>query len=86
LRTKNVLKCLIIAASKKNRLSNKKNSKPLVPLLKLHLIERTILSTRKVGINDFYIVTDYEGKKVRHYLDKLSQRTNTNITHIINEE
>jgi len=80
------MKCLILAAGRGSRLSNKGNSKPLVPLLGLPLIERTILTARKGGIDDFYIVTGYEGKNVRHYLDKLGQRTNTNITHVINEE
>ena len=80
------MKCLIIAAGRGSRLSNKGNSKPLVPLLGLPLIERTILTARECGINDFFVVTGYEGEKVRHYLDKFSQRTNINITHIINEE
>ena len=80
------MKCLIIAAGRGSRLSNKGNSKPLVPLLGLPLIERTILTARKSGINDFFVVTGYEGEKVRSYLDKLGQRTNTNITHVINEE
>ncbi len=34
----------------------------------------------------FIVVTGYEGEKVRRHLDKLGQRTNTNITHVINEE
>ena len=80
------MKCLIIAAGRGSRLSNKGNSKPLVPLLGLPLIERTILTARECGIYDFYVVTGYEGEKVRRYLDKLGQRTNTNITHVINEE
>jgi CDP-L-myo-inositol myo-inositolphosphotransferase len=80
------MKCLIIAAGRGSRLSKKGDSKPLIPLLGLPLIERTILTARKGGINDFYVVTGYEGEKVRRYLDKLGQRTNINITHIINEE
>jgi len=86
LRTKNVMKCLLIAAGRGSRLSNKGKSKPLVPLLGLPLIERTILTARESGINDFFVVTGYEGEKVRLYLDKLGQRKNTNITHVINEE
>jgi len=80
------MKCLIIAAGCGSRLSSKGESKPLVPLLGLPLIERTILTAKKGGINDFYVVTGYEGEKVRRYLDKLGQRTNTHITHVINEE
>jgi len=77
---------LIIAAGRGSRLSNKGNPKPLVPLLGLPLIERTILTARKGGINDFCVVTGYEGEKVRPFLDELGLRKNTNITHIINEE
>lgn len=80
------MKCLIIAAGRGSRLASKGDSKPLVSLLGLPLIERAILTARKGGINDFYVVTGYEGEKVRRYLDKLGQRTNTNITHVINEE
>ena len=80
------MKCLVIAAGRGSRLSGKGNSKPLVPLLGLPLIERTILTAKKSGIIDFYVVTGYEGEKVRRYLDKIGQRTNTNITHVINEE
>jgi len=80
------MKCLIIAAGRGSRLSDKGNSKPLVPLLGLPLIERTILTAKKSGIDDFYVVTGYEGQRVRRYLDKFSKRTNTNITHVINEE
>jgi CDP-L-myo-inositol myo-inositolphosphotransferase len=80
------MKCLIIAAGRGSRFASKGNSKPLVPLLGLPLIGRTILTARRGGINDFYVVTGYEGEKVRSYLDKLGQRTNTNIAHVINEE
>jgi len=80
------MKCLIIAAGRGSRLASKGNSKPLVRLLGLPLIERTILTAKKAGINDFYVVTGYEGEKVRHYLDKSGKRTNTKITHVINEE
>ncbi len=80
------MKCLIIAAGRGSRLASKGGSKPLVSLLGLTLIERAILTAKKGGVYDFYVVTGYEGEKVRHYLDKLSQNTNTNITHIINDE
>ncbi len=76
------MKCLIIAAGRGSRLSSKGNSKPLIPLLGLPLIERCILTARKGGMNDFYVVTGYEGEKVRHYLDVLGSKTNISITHI----
>jgi CDP-L-myo-inositol myo-inositolphosphotransferase len=80
------MKCLIIAAGQGRRLSAKGDSKPLIPLLGLSLIERVILTANKAGLTDFYVVTGYNGEKVRCFLDRFSQRRNIKITHITNEE
>ncbi len=80
------MKCLIIAAGRGSRISSRGNSKPLIPLLGLALIERVILTAKKSGLTDFYVVTGYNGEKVRQYLDRFSQSRNINITHITNEE
>ena len=80
------MKCLIIAAGRGSRLSSRGNSKPLIPLLGLPLIQRSILTARKGGINDFFVVTGYEGEKVRRDLDRFAQGRNIHITHVINEE
>ncbi|MEA3432826.1 MAG: NTP transferase domain-containing protein [candidate division WOR-3 bacterium] len=80
------MKCLIIAAGKGSRLSKRGDSKPLIPLLGLSLIERVILTAKKSGLTDFYVVTGYNGEKVRQYLNRFSQSKNINITHITNEE
>ena len=80
------MKCLIIAAGRGTRLSSRGDSKPLIPLLGLSLIERVILTAKKSGLTDFYVVTGYNGEKVRQYLDRFSQSRNINITHITNEE
>ncbi len=81
-----LMKCLIIAAGRGSRLSSRGDSKPLIPLLGLSLIERVILTAKKSGLSDFYVVTGYNGEKVRQYLDRFSQSRNINITHITNEE
>jgi len=80
------MKCLIIAAGRGRRLSSKGDSKPLVPLLGLSLIERVILTAQKSGLTDFYVVTGYKGEEVREYLDRFSTRKNIHITHITNNE
>ena len=80
------MKCLIIAAGKGSRLSKSGDSKPLTPLLGLPLIERVILTAKKSGLTEFYVVTGYNGEKVGLFLDKLSQLRNIKITNIINEE
>jgi len=80
------MKCLIIAAGRGSRLSSKADSKPLIPLLGLPLIERVILTAQKSGLTDFYVVTGYHGEEVREYLDRFSQRRNIPISYIINNE
>ncbi len=80
------MKCLIIAAGKGSRLSKRGDSKPLISLLGLPLIERTILTAKNIGINDFYVVTGYNGENLRQYLNRFSESRNINITFISNGE
>ena len=80
------MKCLIIAAGRGSRLSSRGDSKPLIPLLGVSLIERVILTAQESGLTDFYVVTGYNGEKLRHYLDRLSQGRDIHITHITNAE
>ncbi|MBE9545890.1 MAG: NTP transferase domain-containing protein [Proteobacteria bacterium] len=80
------MKCLIIAGGKGSRLSKRGDSKPLVPLLGLPLIERVILTASKSGLDDFHVVTGYNGEKVRQHLTRFSQARNIKINHITNEE
>jgi len=80
------MKCLIIADGRESRLSTNGDSKPLIQVLGLSLIERLILSAKNAGLTDFYVVTGYNGEKVRDYLNRFSQSRNIDITHIINEE
>jgi CDP-L-myo-inositol myo-inositolphosphotransferase len=80
------MKCLIIAAGRGTRLSTKHDSKPLISLLGLSLIERVILTAKKGGLTDFYVVTGYNGEKVRRFLNRFSKRRDIKITHIINDD
>jgi len=80
------MKCLIIAAGEGSRLSRKGDSKPLVPLLGLPLIERVILNAKRASITDFYIVTGYNGEKLRNHLDQFAQNRDLKITHLINNQ
>ncbi|MHA1231432.1 MAG: NTP transferase domain-containing protein [Candidatus Helarchaeota archaeon] len=79
-------KCLIIAAGRGSRLSDRCESKPLLPLLGLRLIERVILTAKKAGLEEFYIVTGYNGKELRRFLDELSRKRNITIKYIFNDE
>jgi len=80
------MKCLIIAAGPESGMSTEGDSKPFIHILGLSLIERVILTAKKGGLTDFYVVTGYNGEEVREYLDTFSQRRNIDITHITNEE
>lgn len=79
-------KCLIIAAGKGNRLRRIGNSKPLIPVLGVPLIERTIRSAMEAGAEDFYVVTGYQGELVQAFLNDLRVRIGIRITSIANED
>ncbi len=62
------MKALIIAAGQGKRLRPIGDTKPLVTLLGLSLIERVILTAKKSGIKEFCIVTGYNGEMIRDAL------------------
>lgn len=70
------MKAVIIAAGRGSRM-NVEEPKPLVSLLGLSLIERVILSARKIGIEEFVIVT---GCKAEQLKKKLGDGGNLGIT------
>nr|HDM59694.1 nucleotidyl transferase [Bacillota bacterium] len=80
------MQCLIIAAGLGRRLSSRGDSKPLVPLLGLPLIERVILNAKGAGLSEFCVVTGYQGERVRRFLDQLAGKRQVSITHVVNEE
>ncbi len=47
------MKCLIIAAGRGSRLRQRGDSKPLVPILGIALIERVIRTAVEAGADDF---------------------------------
>jgi len=78
--------CLILAAGRGTRLAKCSDSKPLTPLLGVPLIERVMLTAREAGATDFFVVTGYNGQKVRRFLGHFALREDIRITHIINDE
>ncbi len=58
------MKCLIIAAGKGSRLQQEDDSKPLVPILGIALIERVIRAAMEAGADQFYVVIGYQGERV----------------------
>jgi myo-inositol-1-phosphate synthase len=79
------IKCLIIAAGKGSRLWRRGETKPLVPVLGVPLIERVIRTVMKTGVDDFLVVTGYNGDQVRPFLDKLARDCHIKVTHFVND-
>ena len=77
---------MIIAAGQGSRLRLKGESKPLIPVLGIPLIERVIRSAIEAGADDCYVVTGYRGEDVRDFLGRLAERLGIRITPIINED
>jgi CDP-L-myo-inositol myo-inositolphosphotransferase len=81
-----VRKCLVIAAGRGSRLASGGLPKPLFRLLGLPLIERAIVTAKRAGLEEFTVVTGYDGARVREFLDRLSLRRGIPITHVVNEK
>jgi len=80
------MKCLIVAAGQGTRLREKGESKPLIKIKGLSLIERVITVARSAGVSAFFVVSGYRGKSLRKALDELALRDGLSITHIVNDE
>lgn len=79
------MKCLIIAAGKGSRLQQRGNSKPLIPLLGIPLIERVIRAALEAGADEFYVVIGYQGEQIRDFLARLAERLAIRITPLVND-
>jgi len=80
------VKCLIIAAGKGERIRSRGESKPLIPVLGVPLIERVMKSVAAGGVAEFVVVTGYNGSQVRAFLDIASKKLGVGVTHVKNEE
>jgi CDP-L-myo-inositol myo-inositolphosphotransferase len=80
------MKCLIIAAGKGSRLRHQGDSKPLIPILGLPLIERVIRTAMEAGADDFFVVIGYQEELIRSFLVSLTHRLGCSITPIFNED
>ena len=80
------MKCLIIAAGKGSRLQRRGDSKPLITILGIPLIERVVRYAMEAGADEFYVVTGYQGDQVHAFLEQLLRRLEIPITAIVNED
>src|SRR6266404_1767078 len=80
------MNCLIVAAGMGGRLRQIGQSKPLVPVNGVRLLERVITRARSAGVERFFVVTGYRGEEVRAALDVFSAREAIPIVHVSNDE
>ena len=78
------MKCLIIAAGQGSRLRQRAESKPLVPLLGTPLIERVMRAALAGGVTEFYVVSGFQGARLRSHLDLVRRRDGVPIHHVLN--
>jgi 1L-myo-inositol 1-phosphate cytidylyltransferase len=78
--------CLIVAAGQGTRLREKGESKPLIRIKGIPLIERVISVARSAGVDAFYVVSGYRGENLREALDELAARDGLSISHIVNDD
>ncbi len=80
------MNCLIVAAGTGGRLRERGQSKPLVQVCGVGLLERVIMRARSAGVQHFLVVTGYRGDAVRAALDTLAEREGISIRHVDNDE
>ena len=80
------MKCLIIAAGKGSRLQRRGDSKPLIPILGIPIIERVIRTALETGVDEFYVVIGYQGDRMRDFLAQLAERLAIRITPLVNDD
>ena len=80
------MNCLIVAAGMGGRLRERGQSKPLIPVNGVRLLERVITRARSAGVERFFVVSGYRGEDLRAALDIFSAREAIPIVHIRNDE
>ena len=80
------MNCLIVAAGQGTRLRGLGESKPLIHVKGVPLIERVIDNARRGGVDKFFVVSGYRGEHLRAELDAFAARKGIPLTHVINED
>jgi CDP-L-myo-inositol myo-inositolphosphotransferase len=78
-------RCVILAAGCGSRLARGGGLKPLLPVLGLPLLERTIVTASEAGLSEFVVVTGCQAPRVEAFLSELAFRRNLAIGAIRNE-
>ncbi len=80
------MNCLIVAAGTGGRLRQRGESKPLILVNGVRLLERVMARAHSAGVDRFFVVTGYRGEEVRAALDSFSAREGVPVVHIVNDE
>lgn len=80
------MKCLIIAAGQGSRLRQRAESKPLVPVDGVPLIQRVIRAAVAGGVSEFYVVSGYQGPRLRDNLDRFADGEGVVVNHLVNRQ
>ncbi len=80
------MQCLILAAGRGSRLQSKADCKPLLPLLGVPLIERSIRAARAAGADSFLVVTGHRAERLEAFLEGLSARLSVPIRCVRNPD
>ena len=80
------MKALIIAAGMGRRLKKLGDSKPLVKLLGLPLIERVIMNAVRAGVDEFVVVVGYKGEQLKEALREIADRRGVKINVVDNPD
>ncbi len=80
------MKCLIIAAGQGSRLRQRAESKPLVPIHGIPLIQRVIRAALAGGVDEFYVVSGYQGPRLREHLDHFADGEGIVVNHLVNRQ
>ena len=78
--------CLVIAAGRGSRLASGDLPKPLFRLPGLPLIERSIVTAQRAGLEKFTVVTGCNGARVTEFLDRLALCRGITITPVVNQK
>jgi 1L-myo-inositol 1-phosphate cytidylyltransferase len=80
------MNCLIVAAGTGGRLRERGQSKPLIPVNGMQLLERVIRRAHSAGVERFCVVNGYRGGELRAALDLFSAREGISVVHVSNDE
>lgn len=78
------MQCVILAAGTGSRLQLRGDSKPLIPVFGVPLIERVIDAALEADVSRFLVVTGHRAAKLEAFLKQLAERKDIEIETVFN--